>query len=149
MPASANQVWLKLHTAAFRFMSSVPAAILEGHAFSQVQFNSLRLHLKKTAARVVEYGNRHRVHRPTICVEVVLFRCTANGHLASGSWARGHAPIYRRARQFNPKRVVKRMRNAARKSPVGDVRRSFQATRGGVRHMIRPKSPDIRFRCPL
>jgi hypothetical protein len=77
--ATANQVRLMLHTAAFWLMSTVRAAIPEGHALAKAEFNTLRLRLLKIAARVVEHASRIRVHLPASCSEKALFRLIAVG----------------------------------------------------------------------
>ena len=82
--ATANQVRLMLHTAAFWLMHTVRAAIPEGHALAKAEFNTLRLRLLKIAARVIERGHRIRVHLPTSCVEKILFRQIALGLSPSG-----------------------------------------------------------------
>jgi Transposase DDE domain group 1 len=75
--ATANQVRLMLHTAAFWLMHTVRAAIPEGHALAKAEFNTLRLRLLKIAARVVEHASRIRVHLPASCSEKALFRLIA------------------------------------------------------------------------
>ena len=75
--ATANQVRLTLHTAAFILMHTVRAAIPQGHALAKAEFNTLRLRLLKIAARVVEHGRRIRMHLPSSCVEKTLFRAIA------------------------------------------------------------------------
>ena len=60
-------------------MHTVRAAIPQGHALAKAEFNTLRLHLLKIAARVIERGHRIRVHLPTSCVEKTLFRQIALG----------------------------------------------------------------------
>jgi len=82
--ATANQVRLTLHTAAFWLMHTVRAAIPQGHALAKAEFNTLRLRLLKIAARVIEHGRRIRVHLPTSCVEKTLFRQIALGLSPSG-----------------------------------------------------------------
>ena len=82
--ATANQVRLSLHTAAFWLMHTVRSAIPEGHALARAEFNTIRLRLLKVAARVVEYGRRIRVHLPGSCVERTLFRSLALGLSPSG-----------------------------------------------------------------
>jgi hypothetical protein len=82
--ATANQVRLTLHTAAFWLMHTVRAAIPQGHALAKAEFNTLRLRLLKIAARVIEYGHRIRVQLPTSCVEKTLFRTIALGLSPSG-----------------------------------------------------------------
>jgi len=75
--ATANQVRLALHTAAFWPMHTLRAAIPEAHALAKAEFTTLRLRLLKFAARVVEYGWRIRVHLPTSVPEMALFRSLA------------------------------------------------------------------------
>ena len=82
--ATANQVRLTLHTAAFWLMHTVRAAIPQGHSLAKAEFNTLRLRLLKIAARVIEHGRRIRVHLPTSCVEKTLFRAIALGLSPSG-----------------------------------------------------------------
>jgi len=82
--ATANQVRLTLHTAAFWLMHTVRAAIPQGHALAKAEFNTIRLRLLKIAARVIEHGRRIRVHLPTSCVEKNLFRQIALGLSPSG-----------------------------------------------------------------
>ena len=80
--ATANQVRLTLHTAAFWLMHTVRAAIPQGHALAKAEFHTLRL--LKIAARVVEHASRIRVHLPSSCVEKTLFRGIALGLSPSG-----------------------------------------------------------------
>ncbi len=75
--ATANQVRLMLHTAAFWLMHTLRAAIPQGHALAKAEFNTLRLRLLKIAARVIERGSRIRVHLPSSCPEKALFRQVA------------------------------------------------------------------------
>ena len=82
--ATANQVRLSLHTAAFWLMHTLRAAIPEGHALAKAEFNTLRLRLLKIAARVVEHASRIRVCLPSSCVEKALFRSLALGLSPSG-----------------------------------------------------------------
>lgn len=82
--ATANQVRLTLHTAAFWLMHTVRAAIPQGHALAKAEFHTLRLRLFKIAARVVEHASRIRVHLPSSCVEKTLFRGIALGLSPSG-----------------------------------------------------------------
>ena len=82
--ATANQVRLMLHTAAFWLMHTVRAAIPEGHAFARAEFNTIRLRLLKIAVRVVEHASRIRAHLPSSCVEKALFRSLALGLSPSG-----------------------------------------------------------------
>jgi hypothetical protein len=82
--ATANQVRLTLHTAAFWLMHTVRAQIPQNHALARCEFNTLRLRLLKVAARVIEHGRRIRVHLPSNLVERTLFRCLALGLSPSG-----------------------------------------------------------------
>ena len=77
--ATANQVRLVLHTAAFWLMHTVRAAIPQGHALARCDFNTLRLRLLKIAARVIEHGRRIRVHLPSSMIEKTVFRAIALG----------------------------------------------------------------------
>jgi hypothetical protein len=82
--ATANQVRLTLHTAAFWLMHTVRAQIPQNHALARCEFITLRLRLLKVAARVVEYASRIRMHLPSSCVERTLFRSLALGLAPSG-----------------------------------------------------------------
>ena len=82
--ATANQVRLTLHTAAFWLMHSVRAAIPQGQALAKAEFNTIRLRLLKIAARVVEHASRIRVHLPSSYPEKTLFRAIALGLSPSG-----------------------------------------------------------------
>lgn len=82
--ATANQVRLTLHSAAFWLMHTVRAQIPQGHALARCEFKTLRLRLLKIAARVIEHGRRIRVHLPSSSVEKNLFRAIALGLSPSG-----------------------------------------------------------------
>jgi hypothetical protein len=82
--ATANQVRLTLHTAAFWLMHTVRAAIPQGHALAKAEFNTIRLRLLKVAARVIEHASRIRVHLPSSMPEKTLFRALALGLSPSG-----------------------------------------------------------------
>jgi Transposase DDE domain group 1 len=82
--AVANQVRQMLVTAAFWLMHTVRAAIPEGHALANAEFNTLRLKLMKIAVRVVEHTTRIRAHLPTSCPEKALFRQIALSLSPSG-----------------------------------------------------------------
>jgi hypothetical protein len=83
--ATANQVRLTLHTAAFWLMHTLRAAIPSGHALAKAEFNTLRLRILKIAARVIEHGSRIRVRLPSSCPEVYLFRQVVLGLTPSTS----------------------------------------------------------------
>jgi hypothetical protein len=82
--ATANQIRLMLHTAAFWLMATVRAAIPEGHALARAEFNTIRLRLVKIAARVIEHARRIRVHLPTSAPEKALFHQIALALSPSG-----------------------------------------------------------------
>ena len=82
--ATANQVRLTLHTAAFWLMHTVRAAIPEGHALARAEFHTIRLRLLKIAVRVVEHASRIRAHLPSSTPEKTLFRSLALGLSPSG-----------------------------------------------------------------
>ncbi len=75
--ATANQVRLMLHSAAFALMHTVRAAVPAGHALAKAEFATIRLRLMKIAARVVEHASRIRAHLPSSCPDAALFRTLA------------------------------------------------------------------------
>ena len=81
--ATANQVRLVLHTAAFWLMHGVRAAIPQASPLAKCEFATIRERLIKIGARVIEHVARIRV-LPTGCPHAALFRCTALGLMLSG-----------------------------------------------------------------
>ena len=75
--ATANQIRLVLHTAAFWLMHAVRCAVPELHPLAKAEFVSIRERLLKIGARVLERVARIRVHLPTSCPERALFRVVA------------------------------------------------------------------------
>lgn len=75
--ATANQVRLVLHTAAFWLVHAVRRAVPQSHLLAKAEFVSLRERLLKIGARVIEHVARIRVHLPTSCPERALFRLVA------------------------------------------------------------------------
>ena len=82
--ATANQVRLVLHTAAYWLMLSVRDAIPETDPLAKAEFNTLRERLIKIGARVIERLARIRIQLPTSCPEGELFRTIALGLAPSG-----------------------------------------------------------------
>ena len=82
--ATANQVRLVLHTAAFWLMHGVRAAIPQASPLAKCEFATLRERLIKIGARVIEHVARIRVQLPTSCPHAALFRCVALGLMLSG-----------------------------------------------------------------
>jgi hypothetical protein len=82
--ATANQVRLVLHTAAFWLMHGVRAAIPKTSPHAIAEFATIRERLIKIGARVIEHIARIRVQLPTNCPERALFRTVALGLLPSG-----------------------------------------------------------------
>ena len=82
--ATANQVRLVLHTAAFWLMHGVRAAIPATSTLAKAEFATIRERLVKIAARVIEHAARIRIQLPTSCPEGALFRAVAFGLLPSG-----------------------------------------------------------------
>jgi len=78
----ANQFRLILHTAAYWLMLALRKAVPKRSALYRAEFTSLRLHLIKIAARVVEGVARIRISLPTACPDAALFRHLA-GHFAA------------------------------------------------------------------
>jgi Transposase DDE domain group 1 len=82
--ATANQVRLILHTAAYWLMLAVRDAIPETDPLAKAEFNTLRERLIKIGARVIEHLARIRIQLPTSCPEGELFRTIALGPAPSG-----------------------------------------------------------------
>ena len=71
--ATANQVRLVLHTAAYWIMHALRACIPATSPLARCEFTTLRARLIKIGARVIEHAARIRVHLPTSCPERELF----------------------------------------------------------------------------
>ena len=71
--ATANQVRLVLHTAAYWLMHTLRAGIPKTSALAKAEFATIRLRLLKIGARVVEHLARIRVFLPSSCPEQTLF----------------------------------------------------------------------------
>jgi Transposase DDE domain group 1 len=82
--ATANQVRLVLHTAAFWLMHGVRAAIPQTSPLAKAEFTTIRQRLIKIGARVIEHIARIRIHLPTSCPERALFRAVALRLMPSG-----------------------------------------------------------------
>ena len=82
--ATANQVLLVLHTAAFWLMHGVRAAIPQASPLAKCEFATIRERLIKIGARVIEHVARIRVQLPTGCPHAALFRWVALGLMLSG-----------------------------------------------------------------
>jgi hypothetical protein len=82
--ATANQVRLALHTAAFWLMHGVRAAIPSTSPLASAEFATIRQRLIKIGARVIEHIARIRIQLPTSCPECALFRTVALGLMPSG-----------------------------------------------------------------
>src|ERR1700687_5052491 len=82
--ATANQVRLVLHTAAFWLMHGVRAAIPRVNPLASAEFATIRERLIKIGARVIEHLARIRIQLPTSCPEGALFRAVALGLMPSG-----------------------------------------------------------------
>ena len=82
--ATANQVRLVLHTAAFWLMHAVRAAIPRTNPLAACEFATIRERLIKIGARVLEHIARIRIQLPTSCPQGALFRRVALGLMPSG-----------------------------------------------------------------
>jgi hypothetical protein len=82
--ATANQVRLVLHTAAFWLLHGVRATIPQANPLASAEFATIRERLIKIGARVIEHIARIRIQLPTCCPEGSLFRAVALGLLPSG-----------------------------------------------------------------
>ncbi len=75
--ATANQVRLTLHTAAYWLMLAVRDAIPQTDPLAKAEFATIRERLIKIGARVIEHLARIRIQLPTSCPEGRLFRAVA------------------------------------------------------------------------
>jgi hypothetical protein len=75
--ATANQVRLVLHTAAYWLMLAVRDAIPKKEPLAKAEFATIRERLFKIGARVIEHVARIRIQLPTSCPEGRLFRAVA------------------------------------------------------------------------
>jgi hypothetical protein len=82
--ATANQVRLAFHTAAYWLMLAVRDAIPKTDPLAKAEFATIRDRLIKIGARVIEHAARIRIQLPTSCPEGVLFRAVALGIMPSG-----------------------------------------------------------------
>jgi len=73
----ANQVRLVLHTAAYWLVLGVREAIPAGHKLATAEFNTIRLHLLKIAARIGETATRVRIAFAAAYPHARLFRVLA------------------------------------------------------------------------
>ncbi|MEQ1868050.1 MAG: IS1380 family transposase [Micropepsaceae bacterium] len=80
----ANQFRLILHTAAYWLMLAVRKAVPRRSPLFRAEFSTLRLHLIKIAARVMEGAARIRISLPTACSDAALFRHLAGRFAAAG-----------------------------------------------------------------
>jgi hypothetical protein len=81
--ATANQVRLALHTAAYWLMLAVRDAIPHTEPLAKAEFATIRERLIKIGARIIEYAARIRIQLPTSCPEGALFRTVALGIMPS------------------------------------------------------------------
>ena len=72
--ATANQMRLVLHTAAYWLVLAVREAIPKAHALAKAEFATIRLRLLKIAARVTESASRVRLAFAAGCPDATLFR---------------------------------------------------------------------------
>ena len=80
----ANQFRLIVTTAAYWLMLSLRKAMPKRSPLFRAEFATLRLHLIKVAARVVEGAARIRISLPTACPQAELFRHLAGRFAAAG-----------------------------------------------------------------
>ena len=81
--ATANQMRLVLHTAAYWLILAVRDAIPTTHALAKAEFTTIRLRLLKVAARVTETASRVRIAFASACPDAILFHYVA-GAVRSG-----------------------------------------------------------------
>jgi hypothetical protein len=81
--ATANQVRLALHTAAYWLTLAVRDAIPQTDPLAKAEFATIRERLFKMGARIIEHAARIRIQLPTSCPEGALFRTVALGIMPS------------------------------------------------------------------
>jgi hypothetical protein len=81
--ATANQVRLVLHTAAYWLMHTLRSRLPETSPLARCEFATLRLRLIKIGARIIEHAARIRVHLPTSCPERSVFAGLAAGFVSA------------------------------------------------------------------
>jgi hypothetical protein len=81
--ATANQVRLALHTAAYWLTLAVRDAIPQTDPLAKAEFATIRERLFKMGARVIEHAARIRIQLPTSSPEGALFRTLALGIMPS------------------------------------------------------------------
>lgn len=72
--ATANQMRLVLHTAAYWLVLAVREAIPTAHPLAKAEFATIRLKLLKVAARITESASRVRLAFAAACPDASLFR---------------------------------------------------------------------------
>ncbi len=72
--ATANQMRLILHTAAYWLILTLRDAIPKAHALAKAEFATIRTRLLKVAARVTETASRVRIAFASACPDAHLFR---------------------------------------------------------------------------
>ncbi|MGK2922174.1 MAG: IS1380 family transposase [Methyloceanibacter sp.] len=80
----ANQFRLILHTAAYWLLLAIRQAAPKRSALASAEFATLRLHLIKIAARVIEGLARIRIHLPSACPNAAVLRAIAGRLCAAG-----------------------------------------------------------------
>jgi hypothetical protein len=80
----ANQFRLILHTAAYWLMLDMRKAVPGRSPLFRAEFATLRLHLIKIAARVIESTARIRISLPSACPHAALFRHLVGRFAAAG-----------------------------------------------------------------
>jgi hypothetical protein len=81
--ATANQVRLVLHTAAYWLMHALRSRLPATSPLARCEFNTLRLRLIKIGARIIEHAARIRIHLPTSCPERRIFAELAAGFVSA------------------------------------------------------------------
>ena len=72
--ATANQMRLVLHTAAYWLVLAVRDAIPKVHALAKAEFTTIRLRILKVAARITETASRVRIAFASACPDAILLR---------------------------------------------------------------------------
>src|SRR5207302_5558701 len=82
--ATANQMRLILHTAAYWLILAVRDAIPKAHALAAAEFSTIRLRLLKLGTRVIETVSRVRLAFAVACPDATLIRHIAAALMPTG-----------------------------------------------------------------
>jgi hypothetical protein len=95
--ATANQVRLVLHSAAYWIMHALRSRLPSTSPLARCEFATLGLRLIQIGARVIEHAARIRVHLPTSCPQRSVFAAVAASCRPRHPERRGELPLRARS----------------------------------------------------